>query len=105
MSKVGALYWALKGWFPFLKNIWIDIKLQASLRSILRYIGAAVILQNLLIEIPSEENWINEQFNPLDDNDDLSQMSQEGLQNENIDTRNYLLGYLSSCEATCSRFI
>ena len=95
----------LKGWFPFLKNIRIDIKSRESLRNILRYVGAAVILHNLLIETPYEENWIDEQFKPLDDDDDLSQMNQEGLQNENKDTRNYLLGYLSSLEATCSRFV
>ena len=95
----------LKGWFPFLKNIHIDIKSQVSLWSILWYVGAAVILHNLLIETPYEENWIDEQFIRLEEDDNLSQMNQEGLQNENIDTQNYLLGYLSGLEATCSHFV
>ena len=29
-------------------------------------------------------------------------MNQKELQNENVDTQNYLLGYLSSLKATCS---
>jgi hypothetical protein len=42
----------LKGWFPWLKNIRITIPSKKDLKQINKFIGAAVILHNLLIETP-----------------------------------------------------
>ena len=57
----------LKDCFPWIKDIWIKIWSQPSLRCIILFIRIAVILHNALINAPYVDSWINKEFLELDD--------------------------------------
>jgi hypothetical protein len=62
----------LKGRFPQLKDIRTRITGKRSLRRIIRHVRAAVVLHNLLIHYPIPDDWYDEEFLPLDDDDELN---------------------------------
>jgi hypothetical protein len=49
----------------------ITIYEKKDVKEISKFIRAAVILHNLLIDAPYEEEWIDEDFSELDDDDEL----------------------------------
>lgn len=49
----------LKGRFPRLKNIRITIYEKKDLKEINKFIRASLILHNLLIDTPYEEEWMD----------------------------------------------
>jgi hypothetical protein len=83
----------LKGRFPWLKNIRITIHEKKDLKEILKFVTAAVILHNLLIDTPYEEDWIDENFLDLDDEDELNTQIPIDDPNHNLTRREQLLGY------------
>jgi hypothetical protein len=75
----------LKGKFPWLKNIRITIHAKKDLKQINKFIKAANILHNLLIETPYEEEWIvDEAFLELDDDHDIRDSHNTGLHSNNL---------------------
>jgi hypothetical protein len=69
------------------------MQLQADdLREILKFIMAAIILHNLLIETPYEEEWIDEAFLELSDDDELNTQIPMDDRDPNLAFREQLLG-------------
>jgi hypothetical protein len=83
----------LKGRFPWLKNIRITIHAKKDLKQINKFIKAAVILHNLLIETPYEEEWIDEAFLELDNDDELNVQVPVDNPNNHLTRRDQLLSY------------
>jgi hypothetical protein len=69
----------LKGRFPWLKNIRILIKGTEDLRAILRFVQCAVIIHNAAIDSSYEKEWINEDFDRLDDPCGLADILKEAV--------------------------
>jgi hypothetical protein len=74
----------LKGRFPWLKNIRIIIHEKKNLKEINKYIRAAVILHNLLIDTAYEEEWIDEDFLDIDDDDELEDVQMIPMDDPNL---------------------
>jgi hypothetical protein len=62
----------LKGRFPQLKCLRPRITGKKSMRRIICFVRAAIVLHNLLIEHPPPEDWVDEDFLELDDDDELN---------------------------------
>jgi hypothetical protein len=73
----------LKGRFPYLKNIRIVITRREDLQKINRYVKAAVILHNILIDAPYLDEWIDEEFLNLGNDDDLRRQCPGDRPNDN----------------------
>ena len=63
-----------------------------ALKRIIRHVTAAVILHNLLIQDPIPEEWIDEDFLPLDDDDELNSQLPDDTEGNRL--RQQLLAYL-----------
>ena len=62
----------LKARFQQLKNLRNLINSKAAMKEVIDTVTAAVILHNLLIAHPCPEEWIDEEFLDLDDDDELN---------------------------------
>lgn len=81
----------LKGRLPWLKNIRIRIKDRGSQKKVCEYVSSCVVLHNMLVGTHFEEEWIDEDFIPLDEDDELN-LSVAPLSGDATDTRRQQLG-------------
>ena len=100
MSQVRALHITSQGRFPWLKNILVRLRDRKSMEMICDYLTACVLLHNLLQNCEYQEEWIDEKFCEIDDDDELNTAIVETIDAPTDIRRAELLSYLAELVET-----
>lgn len=79
-----------KGRFPFLRNIRIKIKNRRCMVRLIRRVKASIILHNVLVKAPIDDDWLNDEEDEEDDVDGEAMFRNNAVAHRREEVHNYL---------------